>query len=164
VFITKGNGELEDAPDWINKPLGNRPPQKDAPPNAVAQDINQQNLNTWRLHKEDGHILEVAVKEGNQTGLEEEAAARQAEAAKKAAEMDEVEFKTPEELDAMNKNELLDYIKEHHGVQLPASTPKAEVISAITDAQSAATAKAEDPKPPAPPAPAVPSQVRGLRR
>ena len=58
------------------------------------RDINQQNINTWKHHEEDGHIMEVDVKKGKASGLEEEAEARKAEAARKASESTEVAMKS----------------------------------------------------------------------
>jgi hypothetical protein len=137
VFITKGNGELENAPEWVNKPLGLR---KKSNSSQRDIDINAQNLNTWKLHEDDGHIMEVDVKKGTASGLAEEAAARQAENARKAAEKPEVLLKTPDELSAMNKNELLDYAEETYNLKITTATSKADIIAAITNAQVQAVA------------------------
>jgi hypothetical protein len=134
VFVTKGNGEIEKVPDWVNKPLG---PRKRLQPTDAAVDLNQQNLNTWKLHEADGHIMEIDVKKGAATGLEEEAAARQAEIARKAGETPEYPVKTPDELERMTKNELLDHAEEAHGIRLDVRTPKSDIVSAITQAQVA---------------------------
>ncbi len=135
VFVTKGEGELETAPEWINAKLG---PVTDRDGNFVLplRDKNQQNLNTWAHHESDGHIMEVAVKSGPKTQIEEEAAARQAEAARKASETKEPEFKTPEELASMNKSDIQDHAKENHDLELPTKMSKEEMIAAVLDYQA----------------------------
>jgi hypothetical protein len=135
VFITKGEGELETAPDWINAKLG---PATDRDGSKIlpVRDKNQQNLNTWAHHEADGHIMEVQVKAGPKSQLEEEAATRQAEAARKASETPEVEFKTPEELAAMNKGDIQSHAEENHGLKLPNSMPKDDMIAAVIEAQA----------------------------
>ena len=135
VFTTKGEGELETAPDWVNKKLGPAT-DKDGKPLMPLRDKNQQNLNTWMHHEADGHIMEVAVKAGPTTQIEEEAAARQAEAARKASETPEPEFKTPEELSGMNKADIQDHAKEEHGLELPTKMSKEEMIAAVLDYQA----------------------------
>jgi len=133
VFVTKGEGELETPPDWINAKLG---PAMSADGKQLSHDKNQQNLNTWMNHEADGHIMEVQVKAGPKTELEEEAAARQAEAARKASETKEVQFKTPEELAAMNKGDIQAHAEESHGLKLPNNMPKDDMIAAVIDAQA----------------------------
>lgn len=130
VFTTKGEGELETAPEWVNAKLG---PVEGVTP---VRDKNQQNLNTWARHEADGHIMEVQVKAGPTTQIEEEAAARQAEAARKASETKEVEFKTPEELQAMNRADIQSHAKENHGLELSGKMSKDEMIAAVLDYQA----------------------------
>src|SRR5258708_31747649 len=47
-FVTAGTGELEQAPEWINRKLG---PDKAHP---LGVDLNIQNILTWERAKKDG--------------------------------------------------------------------------------------------------------------
>lgn len=139
VFITKGKGELERAPEWVNAKLGAR---KDAKGEYLQplRDINQQNLNTWALHEADGHIMEVAVKLGTPDTpslLEQEAAARQAELANEQANKSEPVLKSADELDELSKAQLLDHAEQVHGLELSAKSTKESIIAAVIEAQKA---------------------------
>jgi hypothetical protein len=137
VFTTRGDGNLEMAPDWIKAPLGKRPIPEGAPKNAIVVDINQQNINTWNLHESDGHIMEVEIKNAAKASeLEKEAAARLAEAGNRANNLPERPLLDADALDTMNKGQLIEHAEENHGLELDSKLTKAEIISAIVTAQA----------------------------
>jgi hypothetical protein len=137
IFETNGTGELQKAPDWINRPLGVRGKLKAADPDV---DINAQNMNTWRLAASDGHVMEVKVQtSGEPSELEMLAASKSAQqAAKVAAQADKPlpEVKTADELNGLNKTQLLEHAAAKHDIQLSTGTPKAEIVAAILNAQA----------------------------
>ena len=135
VFETNGKGELQQAPDWINKPMGPRVKAESTHPDV---DKNQTNLNTWKWGVQDGHLMEVEVKNDQASDLEKAAAARQAEQAKRIADGTEgggVPVKTHEELSAMTKDDLIEHAKVNHDLELTGNMKKDDIIASIKEAQ-----------------------------
>lgn len=136
VFVTNGTGELQQAPDWINKKLGVRKKLDPAHPDV---DINQQNLFTWERGVKDGHLMAVKVDSqgAEPSELEKQSAARQAENAARVARdnSNPPVVLTVDELNAMNKTQLLEHASVEHGLELPSGTTKPEIIEAIQKAQ-----------------------------
>ena len=140
LFTTNGTGELQQAPDWVNRPA-NKPHPKNK-----NLDANHQNMNTWRLANKDGHVMEVKIQGGaldQMDALAQEAQARSAEAAAKAAssaDLPETQAVPVDQLAKLNKTQLLEHAAEHHDLQLSPNAPKADIIKAIVDAQEAKAA------------------------
>lgn len=143
VFVTNGTGELQQAPDWINRNLGVRKKSAESVKlNHPDIDINAQNMLTWERGVKDGHLMEVQIRSGAEgaepSDLEKQSAARQAEIANQVANSDgePQDVMTVDELNAMNKTQLLEHAAVEHGLELPSGTTKVEIIEAIQKAQA----------------------------
>lgn len=135
-FVTAGTGELEQAPEWINRKLG---PDKAHP---LGVDLNIQNILTWERAKKDGHILEVEVKTGYAeapiTDLEQLSQVRQAETAARIASGEGDGTRnvvSAEQLERMTKQQLVDHAAEYHDLELDPKKPREELLTAVKTAQ-----------------------------
>jgi|HubBroStandDraft_4_1064222.scaffolds.fasta_scaffold00021_51 hypothetical protein len=134
VFITTGDMQLQQAPDWVNKPLG-----PDA--NKNGADKNAQNILTWQHALMDGDIYQVNVVDNAAptADLSGAAAAQQAEQARASKLAEEAKIKRSSDakevvalLTPMTKAQIVEYAEKEHELTLdPAKATKEELIESI---------------------------------